>query len=168
MQSNIPLVNRIVVGLFLGSIILFISAVSLIDIFLYIFSSGNDTISWSMALFGGFNPFYTFAIGHISGAVVWGLAAHWWAGLPSLVQEEEVNKLKQHILELENKLKIISKPSDTWKLQTSCIHCGAVLEVVKSDVDWCMEGVDTIRGESGYWAFRCGNCDKMNACERPT
>lgn len=72
--------NRLVVAGFLGSLVAFPLLVVAWDIVLYRSApEGLNSISWGMALLGS-SPLAVFALGHATGGVLWGLAAHFWAG----------------------------------------------------------------------------------------
>lgn len=103
----------------IGTIIIFLSillsvicGVSLWDVYLKITDpSGDDTISWSMTLLGYSNPMLVFILGHLTGGVLWGLIAHFWANMPTPEQwndfeatKAENEKLQLEVDELQKKL----------------------------------------------------------------
>ena len=96
--------NKIVLVLFLGGLILVTILYGLFDLWLALTQESGSTISWSMVLFGYSNPFLVFLLGHLTGGLLWGLASHFWLGLPSPQEWNEIVQLRADNAALKAKL----------------------------------------------------------------
>jgi len=86
--------NRLVLAAFLGTIAATTAAIVAWDVWLASQAPDQElTISWSMALLAR-SPIAIFALGHASGGLLWGLAAHFWFGMMPPDQWEELKRLR--------------------------------------------------------------------------
>jgi hypothetical protein len=91
---TVPVHNRLVFWAFWGVLALVVLAFAAWDVVLAERLGGEGTISWSVALLTAANPFLAFVIGHVSGALVWGLAAHFWTTMRSPADEAKLADLE--------------------------------------------------------------------------
>ena len=88
-------VQRRHVGTFLFSLGLFVIGWIVVDYGFYRQDpTGGSTISWGMALLGVESPIAIFAFGHVTGALLWGLAFHFWWGEPKPAMWDELSALR--------------------------------------------------------------------------
>ena len=59
------------------------------DVWLIGNHESGSSISWSMSLLGRY-PILIFAIGHVTGGILWGLATHFWGGMISPSEADEL------------------------------------------------------------------------------
>jgi hypothetical protein len=100
---TVPVHNRRVFWLFWGVLALVVLAFAAWDVVLAERLGGEGTISWSVALLTAANPFLAFVIGHVSGALVWGLAAHFWTTMPRPAWPGVENEETRRVMGIEDK-----------------------------------------------------------------
>ena len=87
-------INRIVLCIFLGGLSAVVVAFAAWDVWIFLSLPKGSTISWSMALLGQSSPFLVFVVGHVTGGLLWGLAAHFWAGMMPPEEWDELVRLR--------------------------------------------------------------------------
>jgi uncharacterized membrane protein (DUF106 family) len=92
--------QRFSLVVFVGLMLACVAAVIVYDV--WAATSGQaSTISWAMALWAASSPIVPFAWGFVVGAVIFGLAAHFWTSMISPADFAEMARLRAEVAQLE-------------------------------------------------------------------